>query len=738
MKSIRRHLFILVLLLSAVSCPATDTATPAIRKVSQVRARARRVIDQYSDRKLASYGVLDVTIPPYSADNTGRTDVTRILQQAIIDARDAQMLCYLPAGKYLVSDTLEGIIGVVNWDDWPYDGYADPWVAEASFYYPCVLMGSRGTDRTVVVLADNAPGFGDPARPKPVIYFWARSMQSFGPRDPNVPQPNINFNQKIMSLDIDLGRRNPGAIGIDHRGAEGASVEDIRINADGAFAGIRNAPGSGGAMHGIEVNGGRHGLYLSGSQPSPLVSDLKLIGQTETSIFCQTRGPLTIVGAEIDGAGIRGVLGNAAWNGAISIIDSVIRIRSRDTAIDAVRSLVMDNVWVRGCERIARIHDNPPLNGNAAGWMHVRQYVAAGVKNYPAPVEAHAGTDSVWVDRALKKQPIVRIEESRQPPPSELLLRHALKNLPNWDGPDVVNVKEPPLNAKGNNIDDDAAAIQSAIDSHEWVFIPKGKYRISRPLRLKADTKLFGLTNLLTEITCLDGPSAFADVGNPRPLVETVDSPNTTTSLQSMTLKVPVRNPCVYALRWRAGGESLVRNIYPIRDVWHPHAIAMSHPMVVISGSAGGRWYTQTLLGWWSQGPDYRHLLVDGTRQPLRFYHLQPQHSRCDAMIEMRDAQNVDIYSMKAEGDVTILWLNECRKVRLFGYGGNGSPSPGRAIIRLDDCGKVLLANLNPQMWGIGKWGALGVHYDPRTWNILQDGSFTLGGVQQFALYELE
>jgi hypothetical protein len=181
-----------------------------------------------------------------------------------------------------------------------------------------------------------------------------------------------------------------------------------------------------------------------------------------------------------------------------------------------------------------------------------------------------------------------------------------------------------------------------------------------------------------------------------------------------------------------------VRNIYPIRPLWHPHAIAMSQPMVRISSSGGGRWYTQTLLGWWSQGPDYRHLLVDATTQPLRFYHLQPQHARCDAMVEFRRARNIDVYSMKAEGDVTILWLNHCRNVRLFGYGGNGSPSPGHPLLRLDAGAAIQLANVNPQMWGIGNWGALGIHYAPKTWNILQDGSFVLTGMQQFAWYELK
>jgi hypothetical protein len=731
-------LSILMLFYSGAICFAVDTFTPQIRKVSDVKARANRVIRKYSESKLISYGILDVTKSPYSADNTGKQDVTAVLQQAIIDARDAQLICYLPAGIYKVSDTIEGIIGVIEWDDWPYSGHADPWVAEASFHYPCVLAGSSGSKRSKIILSDNAPGFDDPSSPKAVIYFWARSMQSFGPRNPDTPQSNINFNQKIMSLDIDLGRGNSGAIGIDHRGAEGATIEDVQINAQGAFAGFRNAPGSGGAMHGIKVTGGRYGLYLSGSQPSPLVSDVKLTGQTEASIFCRTRGPLTIVGAEINGAGIQGELGNAAWNGAISIIDSVIRVNNRKPAINSRRSVVMDNVWIQHRKEIATVYDNPPLTSNAEGWTHVRRYVAGGVQNYPKELNPYKGKDSIWINGRQTKQPIVAINHSRKPVTETLPGLHRLPELPDWTGPDVVNVKEPPFYAKGDGSNDDTTAIQSAINRHERIFLPKGRYCISKPLKLKTNTVLFGLTNLLTQITSIDGASAFSDVHNPSSLIVTPNNPDATTSIQMMTLQVPVTNPCVYALHWRVGGESFVRNIYPIRPIWHPHAIAMGHPMVVISGSGGGSWYTQTLLGWWSQGPDYRHLLVDGTNQPLRFYHLQPQHARCDAMVEFRNARNIDVYSMKAEGDVTILWLNKCRDVRLFGYGGNAAPNPGRAIFRLDECTKIQLANINPQLWGVGKWGALGIHFKPESWNILQDDSFTLDGMQQFTLYQLK
>jgi hypothetical protein len=267
----RMSLSISMFLYTAAICFAVDTFTPQIREVSDVKARAHLLIHKYSESKLISYGILDVTKSPYSVDNSGKRDVTAGLQQAIIDARDAQAICYLPAGIYKVSDTIEGIIGVIEWDDWHYSGHADPWVAEASFHFPCVLVGSSGIKRSKIILCDNAPGFNDRSKPKPVIYFWARSMQSFGPRNPATPQGNISLNQKIMSLDIDLGRGNTGAIGIDHRGAEGSTIEDIQIRANGAFAGFRNAPGSGGAMHGIKVTGGRYGLYLSGSQPSLLV-----------------------------------------------------------------------------------------------------------------------------------------------------------------------------------------------------------------------------------------------------------------------------------------------------------------------------------------------------------------------------------------------------------------------------------------------------------------------------------
>lgn len=714
---------------------AAPDARKPVRTVSEVEARGREVITSYSDPQLAAWGFLDVTKPPYSADPTGARDCTSILQRAIEDARDARLITYLPAGRYLVSDTIEGIIGTVVPDQPLYTGRMDPWVGHRSFDYPCVIAGAAHGGRTTLVLGDHAPGFDNPQNPKPLLYFWARHDLD-PPRNREPTMPSINFNQKILCLDFELGNGNAGAIAIDHRGAEGATIEDVTIRATGAFAGIRNAPGSGGAMHGLRVTGGRFGLYLTGSQPSPLVSDVVLRQQREASIFCTVRGPLTLVGADIDGAPIRGERGGTHWDAAINIIDSIVRLDRDTPAIATPRSVVLENVWFDRVATIAAISGHTPLLGNRDRWTQVVQYAAGGTVKYPQALGGQSRRDPVWIAGKVQEQDLVRLGDGRSAPPADLLDRHRFPRQPDWFNPAVANVRMPPWNAKADGEHDDTATLQAAIDASEIVFLPKGVYRLTQPLRLQANTVLFGVTNLLSVLTCAPGKTgAFSNVDQPLPLIDTPDDARARTRIAMLKLELPVLNPCVYALRWRVGRDSVLRNIYPIRTAWHPEAPAIGEPMLRIEGNGGGRWYSQTLLGWWSQGPDYRHLLVAGTREPLRFYHLQPQHGRSEAMVEVRDAQNVTIYSTKMEGNYTSFWFRDSRHIRLFGFSGITAPRAGWPVFRLDDVYDIQLAGLYPQLAGLGRVGALGIGHDPRTWLLIRHGATAIRGDQQLAFY---
>lgn len=728
-----RFAHLLWLTLAAVTLLAAERAP--IRTESQVRESARQVLAACGDPSRTALGFLDVTQAPYHADPTGKKDATLALQRALDDARDARLVAYLPAGRYRVSDTLQGIVGTVRWDQWPYAGWSDPWVAFASFQYPCVLAGPAAGGRATLVLADDAPGFGDPLQPKPVVYFWARAESGPQPQ-PDVPQSNINFNQKILSVDFDLGTGNAGAIAIDHRGAEGSTIEDVSIQATGAFAGLRHAPGSGGAMHGIRVRGGRYGLYLIGSQPSPLVSDLTLSEQTEAALYYRGRGPLTVVGAEIVGAPVLGGTGkDGPWEGPLNLIDVILRRTGSGPAIRAERSLLLENVWCEDTAIVAHVADQPPLPGRAAGWTHLRRYAAGGEAVFPKFLGVPPRRDSLWVDGCEQAAPLADFGPPLAPPP-ETRARHRFPRPPDWWSAANANVRAAPWLAVGDGQHDDTAALQAAIDAVDTVFLPKGTYRISRPLRLRASTHLFGVTHLLSVIAPLPGAPAFADPSRPQPLIETVDDPNARTRLEMVQLELPVLNPSVYALRWRAGRASVVRNVYPIRTAWHPQGSVLAVPMIRIEGAGGGRWYAQMLLGWWGHGPDYRHLVVRGTREPLTFYHLEPQHARGEVMAEMIDVENVDIFSLKAEGCYGLLALRDSRRVRIFGYSGVAALRPGWALFHLANVAEVAIGGIYPQLGRLGTVGALHIGYDPREWHILRDEHRRIGATEPFVLYQ--
>ncbi len=490
-------------------------------------------------------------------------------------------------------------------------------------------------------------------------------------------------------------------------------------------------------MHGVAVTGGRYGLYLPGTQPSPLVSDVTLQGQDEAAIYYRSRGPLTVVGADIRGAGIRVEGQHGPWNGPLTLVDSVFSLQNGTVAVMSDRSVVFDNVWFENAATIARITSHPPVAGNAQGWTHIQRYAAGAKVAFPKPFGVEPRHDAVWVDRKSKAGAVLEREEAAEGPPSEIRSRHCFPSFPNALDAKTVNVRAAPYGAKGDGHSDDASAIQAAIDEHDAVFLPKGKYLLSKPLRLNANTTLLGVSNLLSVLAPLPGAQAFNNPDAPQPLIETVDERNAQTRLAMLKLELPSTNPA--SMRCVGG---------PGDDPWYATFIryALSgtrmrqptgYPWFALKVRAEGAGTPKPCSAGGLKGPTIVTCEFTGMREPLRFYHLQPQHARSEAMVELNDAQNVDIYSMKAEGDYTAVWIRNCRNVRFYGYGGILSPRPRWPVIRIDNSDDLLLANICPQVpWG-PHYGALGTTYHPATWFLLADGPLKLPGTGQFAMYQL-
>ncbi len=142
-----------------------------------------------------------------AAKGDGITDDTNALQSAIErSARTA--IVYLPNGTYRITRPL-----VFKRADGREGSMVGPWIY------------GQDRDRTIIRLADNAPGFDDPAKPREAIRGQAR---------PDSSRMNADFfDRTLVNLTIDTGT-NPGAVGIKFYSNNTGLMKDILIPGNGA------------------------------------------------------------------------------------------------------------------------------------------------------------------------------------------------------------------------------------------------------------------------------------------------------------------------------------------------------------------------------------------------------------------------------------------------------------------------------------------------------------------------
>jgi len=675
------------------------------------------------NRQLAELGLVDVTVAPFRADPTGTRDSTAALQQAIVRARDAQMVCFFPPGVYRVSDTLSCIQDLYRRSNGMVVG---------GRMHPCVLVGSRrGPRRPRILLAPRSPGFSDPKKPKYVVHFWARSMEG----KPTEPQPNISMNQMLVGIDIAIGEGNPGAVAIRHRAAQGSGVQDCTIDATHGLAGLEGGAGSGGGHAGIIVLGGRIGLDLRETQPAPTVSGVELIGQTDAAILCGSRQALCLVGFRIATRAKGPIIRSSAprWaphNGQMCLVDGVVEGQTPGfDLLRTERSVTLHNVYAQGAARIDASPGFPGLPGSPDGWMHVAEYA----RGIDPPVWRKLSYQAPVYENGTRRGDTVMAIVPGQAPPDDLRQRHLWgSDFPHLEMKGIANVKAPPYNARGDGQADDTAAIQRAIDASDAVLLPKGTYRLTRTLTLRARTRLIGVSQHLSMLFVREPEGDFADPATPRPLVRTVDDADAETVLAFCGVFAPYHVDGAFAVEWRAGRRSIVRSVMFRRGPLYGYRRAPAGaepkqatvPAVAIRGAGGGRWYTVFGENHRNAAKSFRHLLVEGTAEPLAFYQCNPEHVRGDANMEIARASHVAIYGLKSEGNDPVLWVHDSDHIRVFGYGGNAAAREGTALFRIENTPNFLIANAvdSPRLAGQGSdahFAGRGV--DPHLWHMIRE-----------------
>lgn len=710
-------------------------------------------------------GFFDVTKAPYHAQavSDGSVDSTLAIQRCISEARDARVAVYFPptdssAKAYLLSDTIECVQGLVAYDPQPYSNtYNERWDHRD---FSCILIGPSvllaGQIRPRLQIKGDSTAFNSSppvdhksdadSGAKPVLHFWARGTGE-GSTVPTKNYPAASYNHLVRYLDINLNAK-AGAIGIDMDGAQGTAIEKLTINANGAYAGLSGLPGAGGSTTGVTIQGGKYGItaYDPGSSAyTVLLTHCTLLDDTtpgyqQRSVRWTGLGPMVLVGCkiqgkgiQIDGSGTGGTPGDAgaAWRGNMSIVDSTIElIGAGGAAVTGSRSLYLRNVYLKNVTPIANITTSSGAGGfvnrpggiGASQWFrvpeyyegaHLDQYTGKPTAGYPDDgdpaeitpsfINPTSSTDKK-LTAAAPGLPTTAVTFSAADQ-TAFLNRHAMPDVPMWTG-NAINVKTwAGTKAQGNNLGDDTPAIQGAIDAAgagQAVFIPRGEYRLKSTLLLKAGTVLFGLHKNLSRLKASEDAGSVFVTGVEKPLVESPNNAGATTRLAELMLLQRMTTPAAYLLKWQSGAGSVVQNINFDRRIVGS-GTPINFPLVLITGSGGGRWYNfqhqSSAHQNESPGSLYRNLLISGTTQALKFYMFNPETDSDNIYnAEIKNCSNIDVYQSKFEGRKSpSVQISNSSDIRWIGVGGNAYTDAGEAFMSVANCSDYLISSFANQ-----------------------------------------
>lgn len=185
------------MMIAIVLCVASTASLFAQEPVSLPKQLSTTNLPNDGVRFPSDAGVLNVL--DFGAVPDDGKDDTQAIQAALDKFPNGNRIIYLPAGEYIVTDTL-------RWADGPHSGTQQK---------RTILQG-QGRDLTILRVPDGTPSFGaEQDSSKAVIWTGSRPAQ--------------RFRNAIRDLTVNTGRDNPVAIGIQFNASNQGTIRNVRI-----------------------------------------------------------------------------------------------------------------------------------------------------------------------------------------------------------------------------------------------------------------------------------------------------------------------------------------------------------------------------------------------------------------------------------------------------------------------------------------------------------------------------
>lgn len=400
-------------------------------------------------------------VTDYGAKPNDNVDDTEKIQAAIAAALSsgsrysAPPFIYFPKGTYNVSAQLESRIGIGGW--------SDGWRAGM------ILVG-ESREGTVLQLGDKLVAFSEPKRPKAVIKTGSEKDTKSNPDGSG----NRAFRHSLYNMTINVGRGNPGAIGIDYLANNRGAVEDVTIcSSDGkGYAGMlmkRYGPGPA-LLKNVSIEGFNYGVWISNYEYSITFEHLTLKNQNIAGIH-NKENVLNI--RDLVSTNSVPVIEAVSGNGHITLVEGNFTSGSSSkAAIINKGKMYAHNITSVGYRTL--IDDQTKANRDVKG-----------------------GSSATTVQEYTSHQ-VESLFDSRQPSLNlaiEETPEFHTNNFSQWENVESHGA------TPNNDSDDDTDAIQAAIDSGKpIVYLPRGEYHVRQAIVVRGKVrKIIGMQSAIAK-----------------------------------------------------------------------------------------------------------------------------------------------------------------------------------------------------------------------------------------------
>jgi polygalacturonase/sugar lactone lactonase YvrE len=458
------------------------------------------------------------TAANFNIQADGRDDVSDQLQAAIYQIKKDRNfgILFIPEGTYMISKTI---------------------------YVPAAIrLIGYGKHRPLIVLKKNSPGFQqenlkDKGGAAYMFWFTSNMMDSTG----TVHDASAGtFYSALSNIDLKIEDGNQAAVALRTHFAQHSFIAHCNIEIGKAKAGIFDV---GNMIEDVQFFDGEYGIYTTKTSPGwqIMMLDTYFEGQRKMAIKTQQAG-FTIVRMHVKNT------------------VSVLQVDPNYWEKIMMQDCLFENIK----EQAIRLSNE----GNPNMQLNVRHLVCKKVPlliSYPkadssskAPSEIYVVNRLIYglqmedLDKEAVFKTICEVLPLQKMPAPVVSDIPALPPMTEW-----VNLKT--AGAVGDGSTDDTKAIQEAINKHQVIYVPQGSYRISEPVKLKANTVLIGLHPLGTHFALAEDAPAFSGFGGP---VAMLEAPTGGTNiLTGIGLYTARNNYRAVACKWMAGENSMVDDV---------------------------------------------------------------------------------------------------------------------------------------------------------------------------------